>query len=221
VTSKILNEVQYSWRTFLKVVEFVLQRAVKKLKLASLKKTQKTEEDENIGATRDQVEVEIGETFFREKVLPSTHKLMMSNVKLESVSTFNMVLALRFALLFETITNKEYNYMLQQFVKLPDFYRWREGDHEFVDLNQTVTTSHLSDIKAALMLLDHELTRKVFSYVEKRLGKTFTYQQASPVFSEDIPKEFGLSPIQSLLFGFVCPDHEFKARITLFMYQQL
>jgi hypothetical protein len=23
-----------------------------------------------------------------------------------------------------------------------------------------------------------------------------------------------------LMFGFICPDHEFKAKLTLFMYQQ-
>ena len=84
------------------------------------------------------IEIEIGEEFFREKLLPTTHKLMMSNVKLQSVSTFNMVLALRLALLYETITNKEYNYIIQQFVKLNEFYRWRDSDHKFIKLDDSI-----------------------------------------------------------------------------------
>lgn len=36
-----------------------------------------------------------------------------------------------------------------------------------------------------------------------------------------MPEKFGLTPLQSLLFGFICPDHEFKGKLTLFMYQQI
>lgn len=33
--------------------------------------------------------------------------------------------------------------------------------------------------------------------------------------------KFNLKPLQMLTFGFICPDHEFKSKLTLFMYQQI
>jgi hypothetical protein len=61
----------------------------------------------------------------------------------------------------------------------------------------------------------------VFDFIEKRLGKEFTFSKASRVFQEELPQKYNLSPLQMLNFGFLCPDHEFKAKLTLFMYQQI
>ena len=33
--------------------------------------------------------------------------------------------------------------------------------------------------------------------------------------------KFGLTPVQMITFGFMCPDHEFQARMVTFMYEQL
>ena len=38
---------------------------------------------------------------------------------------------------------------------------------------------------------------------------------------EGIKDKYNLSPVQMITFGFICPDHEFQARMTTFMYQQL
>jgi hypothetical protein len=107
---------------------------------------------------------------------------------------------------------------MAQFVKLKEFYRWRDDNHEFVKLEDVVDKQHLQELKLALGQVDPDNTRKVFDYIDKRLGKEFTYQKASIVMQVEVPEKFGLTPLQSLLFGFICPDHEFKAKLTLFMY---
>ena len=54
------------------------------------------------------MELEIDSDFFSKKVIPVIHKIMMSNVKIESKSFFNFVLALRLALLYNSITVDEH-----------------------------------------------------------------------------------------------------------------
>ena len=48
-----------------------------------------------------------------------------------------------------------------------------------------------------------------------------TYQQLSIQIQTQIKDKYNLSPVQMITFGFICPDHEFQARMTTFMYQQL
>jgi hypothetical protein len=117
------------------IVEMVLLKMVNKLKRAELKKlkpeSQMDLHDPNEVKSQPvvNVEIEIGKEFFRERLLPMVHKTVMSNVKLQSVSVFNMIVALRFALMYEAVTLKEYQYILQQFIKLKEFYRWRDDGH--------------------------------------------------------------------------------------------
>lgn len=164
------------------------------------------------------IEIEIGPEFFRETLLPTTHKLMMSNVKIKSVSVFNMVLALRLALLFETVNYKEYNFILKQYVKLHEFHHWRDDNHHFVKLTEKADQARIQALRNNLHQINPELTAEVFEYLDNRLGKEFTYQAASHVLQEELPSEFNLRDLDCLKFGFICPDHEFKAKLTLFMY---
>ena len=57
---------------------------------------------------QSEVELEIDSDFFSKKVIPVIHKVMMSNVKIESKSFFNFVLALRLALLYNSISVDEH-----------------------------------------------------------------------------------------------------------------
>lgn len=119
ITSKVMDEITYSWRQFLKIVEFVLDKAVNKLKKHKLsklvKQTSGLDLDDPEEVKPEQVvnlDIEIGNDFFRDNLLPTTHKLLMSNVKLQNVCVFNLIIALRLALLFETINFKEYNFIM-------------------------------------------------------------------------------------------------------------
>ena len=54
------------------------------------------------------MELEITQEFFSKEALPKIHKVMMSNVKIESKSFFNLILSLRLALLYGSINLDEY-----------------------------------------------------------------------------------------------------------------
>ena len=52
--------------------------------------------------------MEIDNEFFSKKIIPVIHKVMMSNIKIDSKSFFNFVLSLRFALLYNSISVEEH-----------------------------------------------------------------------------------------------------------------
>jgi hypothetical protein len=60
----------------------------------------------------------------------------------------------------------------------------------------------------------------VFDQIEKNLGPQFRYLEASLFIQKDLKEKFGLTQAQQITFGFLCPDTEFKSKLTLFMYTQ-
>ena len=88
LTSKIMNEVTYSWQQFMNIVEMVLVKMVNKMRKKELKKMKPestidfNDPLEAKPQTALHVEIEIGKEFFRERFLPMVHKTIMSNVKL-------------------------------------------------------------------------------------------------------------------------------------------
>lgn len=84
---------------------------------------------------QSEVELEIDNDFFSKRVIPVVHKVMMSNVKIESKSFFNFVLSLRFALLYNSISVEEHQLILNQLILLKDFWMWRDSSHQFIDVN--------------------------------------------------------------------------------------
>lgn len=62
-------------------------------------------------------------------MIPVVHKVMMSNVKIESKSFFNFCLALRIGLLYNSITIEEHAFIQNQLILLPDFWKWRDPEH--------------------------------------------------------------------------------------------
>jgi hypothetical protein len=58
----------------------------------------------------------------------------------------------------------------------------------------------------------------VFDQIEKNLGPQFRYLEASLFIQKDLKEKFGLTQAQQITFGFLCPDTEFKSKLTLFMY---
>ena len=126
------------------IVEMVLVKMVDKMRQKELKKMKPdstfdlNDPEEAKPITVLNVEIEIGKEFFRERFLPLVHKTIMSNVKIQSVCVLNMILSLRFSLMYEAVSLKEYQYILQQFTKLKEFYRWRDEGHHFIKLDDTI-----------------------------------------------------------------------------------
>ena len=115
---------------------------------------------------QSEVELEIDNDFFSKKVIPVVHKVMMSNVKIESKSFFNFVLSLRLALLYNSISVDEFQLILNQLILLKDFWKWRDGSHQFIDVNAQVDKLMIKDIRALFFKIYPEaLLRKVFDHI--------------------------------------------------------
>jgi hypothetical protein len=82
----------------------------------------------------ENIKIEIDVTFFREVILPQVHKIMSCNVKTDSTAFFNLVFALQLAHSSGNITEAEMQFVLNQFVTLKEFWKWRQPGHEFVNM---------------------------------------------------------------------------------------
>lgn len=114
-TSKIMNETTYSWKQFTKICDKIIVNIISKAKVSKVGRASSGfgEEDgsemhSSMRRKQSEVEIEIDNEFFSKRVIPVIHKVMMSNVKIESKSFFNFVLALRFALLYNSISFDEH-----------------------------------------------------------------------------------------------------------------
>lgn len=78
-------------------------------------------------------------------------------------------------------------------------------------------------IKREVSRLYPEIGKSFVERLEADLGEQFKYADASlhiyTLFKD--PAYGSLSLIQEICFGFLCPDHEFKSKLTQFVYQQL
>ena len=166
----------------------------------------------------DSIEIEIDNQFFATKLLPRLHKALLSNIKLESTSFFNLAIALRLSLLYESVRIEEYHFILTQLVTLRQFWFWRNPQHTFVNENDIVDKRMLTSLKTRLITLYPEKTKNVFYLIDKKLGNQFSFRELSIIFSTNIVPTFKLTPIEAIAFGFLCPSHEFQAKLTLFMY---
>ena len=145
-TSKIMNETTYSWKSFARIVSQIVRNIVAKEKVSkagrasTISQPESQSEQASLGRKQSEVEIEIDDNFFSKKVIPMVHKVMMSNVKIESKSFFNFVLSLRLALLYNSVTIEEHQLILNQLILLKGFWKWRDPSHQFVDV-----TSKLSE----------------------------------------------------------------------------
>ena len=167
------------------------------------------------------IELEIDQYFFTEELLPMINKTMMSNVKVDSVSFFNLILSLRLAKTYGTITQDEMNYIINQLITLQDFWKWRASEHEFIKLEEPVSADRMKKMRKKLSELYPDMTRNVFDLIEKSLRENYTYHDLSLYLQTVIKEKYSLSPEMMVTFGFICPDHEFQAKLTHFMYSTI
>ena len=93
--------------------------------------------------TMQDIEIEIGPKFFISELVPINHQTMMSNVKIESYTFFNLILSLKLALSYGSISLDEYHYIVNQLITLKEFWRWREPSHTFVNMHDPVDKKHV------------------------------------------------------------------------------
>ena len=84
-----------------------------------------------------------------------------------------------------------------------------------------VEKRNMQTLKALLLPIYPETTRQVFDMMDKKLGNFYNFGQLSLCLHTEIKQRYKLTPIQLVTFGFLCPDHEFQAKLTHFMYSQI
>ena len=130
----------------------------------------------------EEVKIDIDVTFFRETILPQIHKIMSCNVKTDSTAFFNLIFALQLAHSNNDITEKEMQFVMNQFVSLKEFWKWRLPTHEFVNMQDTCDLTALIPLQSEMRKPYPDVSRKVFDYVETNLGKKFPYNEGSMFF---------------------------------------
>jgi len=90
-------------------------------------------------------------------------------------------------------------------------------------MTTNIPKTRLNLIKREVARLYPEFGKKFVETVETDLGSEFKYQDASIYIFKQFkdPKFRSLTLFHEICLGFLCPDHEFKSKLTQFMYQQL
>ena len=123
---KICNEVTYDWSMYCVLVDSLMGRLVQDLKAEAMR-GQRAESEE--------VELEIDNSFFKQKFVPLVHQTLMSAMSIQSLPLFNFVLSLRLAQTYKSITPAENAFILKQFMDLHGWRQWRDPEHDFVKLS--------------------------------------------------------------------------------------
>lgn len=114
ILSKIMNEVTYSWRIFKDILSQILNHIIKQLAhdavTARSKKATK-------GKVKPQVDIDL--KFFQRNLIPKLHKTLLTSVRQDSSAPlFNLIFAMRVALLQDRVTKQEVSYFFKQLLVL-------------------------------------------------------------------------------------------------------
>jgi hypothetical protein len=217
--SKIMNEVTFSWRMFKRVLGQVLKQALKNLALEAVAASKKAPARR---AGKPQVDVDL--KFFQTNLIPKLHKTLVTAIRQDtSAPLFNLILAMHIGLLQEQLTPQEYGFFFRQLLLLKDFQAWRKTEIDFVDMKERIPRQRLQRLKRELSRLYPDFGRQFVERLEADLGEQYAYADASlRIYGLFKDAAFGeLSLAQEICLGFLCPDHEFKSKLTEFVYTRL
>lgn len=99
---------------------------------------------------------------------------------------------------------------------MKDFQDWRKTELDFVDMDSEIKKDRIDTLKSEINFLYPSFGKKFIERIISELGADFKYKNASLfIFKLFKDKQFqGLSLVQEMNLGFVCPDHEFKSKLT-------
>jgi len=220
VLSKIMNEVTYSWKMFKQILQQILKQVIRALAQDAV--DGKPKKSTSRGGGKPQVDIDL--RFFQQNLIPKLHKTLVTSVRQDSSAPlFNLIFGMRVALLQDRVTKQEMSFFFQQLLLLKDFQDWRKTELDFVEMDAAIPKKRLAELTKALDKLYPAFGKKFTEKLEADLGQAFLYKDASlyifKLFKD--PTFKGLSLVQEICLGFLCPDHEFKSKLTQFVYQQL
>lgn len=127
------------------------------------------------------------------------------------------------ALLQDQVTVQESRFFFRRFLLLDDFQHWRKTEKDFVCMDAAIPGPTLSALKRELAALYPEFGRQFAERLQSDLGGQYKYADASlHIYGLWKKAPYNkLTLMQRMCLGFLCPDHEFKSKLTEFVYTQL
>jgi len=180
VLSKIMSEVTYSWKMFKQILQQILKQVIKSLAQEALaaKRGKGASPAKAKGAAKPQVDIDL--RFFQKNLIPKLHKTLVTSVRQDSSAPlFNLIFAMRVALLQDKISIKENTFFFKQLLLLKDFQDWRKTELDFVDMGQEIPKARLSQIKKDVSRLYPDFGKKFVEQLEADLTQSFKYKDAS------------------------------------------
>jgi hypothetical protein len=86
-----------------------------------------------------------------------------------------------------------------------------------------IPKARLNDLRRELSRLYPDVGKQFVAKLEADLGERFRYADAAlHIYTTFKDATLGRLPlVQEICLGFVCPDHEFKSKLTQFVYERL
>jgi len=107
--------------------------------------------------------------FFQKNLIPKLHKTLVTSVRQDSSAPlFNLIFAMRIALLQDKISSKENTYFFKQLLLLKDFQDWRKTELDFVNMESEIPRTRLLQIKRDVSRLYPEFGKKFHDLVKRR-----------------------------------------------------
>jgi deoxyribodipyrimidine photolyase-like uncharacterized protein len=161
----------------------------------------------------------LDEEFFSTQVIPQVHSVVTSSIKVQLVHLYNLILAIKLAYKKKEISEGEIEFFFKQLFQFKGFEGWRNLQHDMINMDEKVEKTRFLSYKRELIKIYPENGRKVAEIIEKEIGQTFSYREASRIlnfriFAEGSEISKSLKMFEVINVGFLCPDHEFKTRLT-------
>jgi hypothetical protein len=99
--SKLTDEITYSWKIYIKVIDMIIAKIIRDLTMKSYKQKgemgESDDAEEGKSPKKDR-EFTIDEEFFHSVIMPSIYSTIMAGIKQENIPLFNLLFSLEIAL---------------------------------------------------------------------------------------------------------------------------
>lgn len=134
-----------------------------------------------------QKEFTIDEDFFHSVIMPGIYHTIVAGLRQEYIPLFNLIFSIEIALKKGTISSNEKSFFLVNFTQIKNFYDWRLNIHKpstipsgFANSNddQRIKINQYNELKKEILKIYPD-TRKFFETIEIKIGKEYTFKDAS------------------------------------------
>lgn len=108
---------------------------------------------------------------------------MASSVKVHLLHLYNLILAVKLAYKKKEITEGEVEFFFKQLFIFKGFEGWRNIQYDLINMDDKVEKTRFLAYKRELIKIYPDHGRKITELVEKEIGQTFSYREASRILN--------------------------------------